>query len=63
MPELDPGAYLLALTLPPQAAPLRVRPVVVGIELPDTGPPEDVVERFARLAGAEITPTGQEDQP
>lgn len=52
MPSLEPGSWLLALRLPPGTAPVHVRPVVVGIDLPDTGPPDDVVRRFAKLAGA-----------
>ena len=50
MPTLEPGTWLLAVTLSPGAEPVRLQPVVVGIELPDTGPPEEVVERYQRLA-------------
>ena len=53
MPTLDPGTWILAVSLPPHAEPVRLQPVVVGIELPDTGPPEDVVQRYLRLAGAD----------
>jgi hypothetical protein len=50
MPTLDPGTWLLAVSLPAHAQPVRLQPVVVGVELPDTGPPEDVVQRYLRLA-------------
>jgi hypothetical protein len=55
MAELEPGDYLLALTSPPDAAPLRVRPVVVGLELPDTGPPPEVIRQYMQDAGAVAT--------
>ncbi len=50
MPTLEPGRWLMMIRLPPDAEPVRLQPVVVGIELPDTGPPEDVVQRYLRLA-------------
>ncbi|MBV8202890.1 MAG: hypothetical protein JOZ15_19920, partial [Acidobacteria bacterium] len=52
MAELEAGDYLLVLTAPPDTAPLRARPVVVGIELPDTGPPSDVIQKYLQRAGA-----------
>jgi hypothetical protein len=50
MPRLEPGTWLLALRLPPHATPVRAQPVVVGIELPDSGPPDDVIQRYLRLS-------------
>ncbi len=50
MPTLDAGSWLLAVSLPPDAEPVRLQPVVVGIELPDTGPPDEVIQRYLRLA-------------
>lgn len=44
--ELPAGDYLLALSLPPDAAPARARPVLAGLLLPDTGPPGEVVRRY-----------------
>jgi hypothetical protein len=52
MSELTAGDYLLALTAPPDAAPLRVRPVLVGLTLPDTGPPPEVIRKYMQEAGA-----------
>jgi hypothetical protein len=52
MSELSAGDYLLALTSPPDAAPLRVRPVLVGLTLPDTGPPPEVIRKYMQEAGA-----------
>lgn len=50
MHELAPGPYLLQLRLPPDAAPIKARPVVVGLERPSTEPPEDVVRRYLAMA-------------
>ncbi|MFT5679709.1 MAG: hypothetical protein ACI8RZ_000614 [Myxococcota bacterium] len=44
--ELAAGDYLLALSLPPDAAPARARPVIAGLILPDAGPPAEVVRRY-----------------
>jgi hypothetical protein len=60
--ELEPGDYLLALTAPADAAPLRVRPVVVGLELPDTGPPPDVIRQYLQQAGAAVPAAGSGSQ-
>ena len=46
MPVLAPGTYLLALHAPAAGRPVRARPAVVGLRLPDTGPPEDVLKRY-----------------
>jgi hypothetical protein len=52
MAELDAGDYLLALAAPPDAAPVRARPVLVGLRLPDTGPPPEVIRQYLQEAGA-----------
>lgn len=52
MAELEAGDYLLVLTAPPDSAPLRVRPVVVGLDLPDTGPPPEVIRHYLQDVGA-----------
>jgi hypothetical protein len=52
MAELEAGDYLLVLTAPPDSAPLRVRPVVVGLDLPDTSPPPEVIRHYLQEAGA-----------
>ncbi len=52
MPRLTPGLYLLNMKVSSSAAgPVKVRPVVVGLELPDTGPPEDVIQEYLRPPG------------
>jgi hypothetical protein len=43
---LDPGTYLLALSVPADAGPVTARPSIVGLDTPDTGPPEDVVRHY-----------------
>jgi hypothetical protein len=51
MPELTSGTWLLTLTLPPDAAPVRARPALAGVEHRDTGPPEAVITSYLELAG------------
>ncbi|HEX3530880.1 MAG TPA: hypothetical protein VH988_27775 [Thermoanaerobaculia bacterium] len=51
--DLAPGDYLLALRSPAGAAPVKARPAVAGLVLPDTGPPEDVIRQYLQEAGAE----------
>jgi hypothetical protein len=63
MAELEAGDYLLALTSPPDAAPVRVRPVVVGLELPDTGPPPEVIRQYLRDAGAVVPDAASGSHP
>ncbi|MCB9743418.1 MAG: hypothetical protein H6740_12520 [Alphaproteobacteria bacterium] len=53
MAKLSPGAYLLVLHLPADADPVRVRPALVGVEPPDTGPPEEVVREYVPRRGGE----------
>jgi hypothetical protein len=52
--ELDAGTWFLALRQPADAAPVRVRPALAGIDPPDTGPPDEVVRTYLQLAG--LTP-------
>jgi hypothetical protein len=51
MPRLEAGTYLLELRAPRDGGPVTAQAAVVGLEPPDTGPPEEVVrqylERFA----------------
>jgi hypothetical protein len=61
MPELAAGDYLLALRSPAGAAPVKVRPAVAGLVLPDTGPPEDVIRQYLQEAGAETAPESNSD--
>jgi hypothetical protein len=56
MPELAAGDYLLALRSPAGAAPVKARPAVAGLVLPDTGPPSDVIQKYLQDAGAEAAP-------
>jgi len=57
MPTLNPGTYLLALHAPPDAGPVPARPALAGVELPGTGPPEDIIRSYLKLATApEPTP-------
>lgn len=54
MPDLAPGDYLLELHAPAAAAPVRARPALAGLVLPDTGPPEEVIQQYLQEAGAEV---------
>jgi hypothetical protein len=57
MPSLQPGVYLLELRAPRDAGPVTAQAALVGLDPPDTGPPEEVVrqylERFAVKVGEE----------
>lgn len=46
MPELPAGTWILVLSQPADAPPVRVRPSLVGVDAPDTGPPADVVRTY-----------------
>jgi hypothetical protein len=55
MPELPAaGDYLLVLHSPAAAPPVRARPALAGLTLPDTGPPADVVRRYLEEAGVAV---------
>ncbi|MDP2313137.1 MAG: hypothetical protein Q8P41_09555, partial [Pseudomonadota bacterium] len=51
MPTLAPGRHLLTASLPAGAAPARIRPALVGLAPPDTGPPEEVIRAYLVAAG------------
>jgi hypothetical protein len=62
MTKLTPGEYVLTLHAPPQSNPAKVRPAVVGIRPPDTGPPAEVVRKYLQLAtGRSEVPTAGQD--
>lgn len=44
--QLDPGTYLLRLTLSPGEAPVHYKPVALGLEPPGIGPPLDYLREF-----------------
>jgi hypothetical protein len=44
--DLKPGTYLLAIRAPKEGSPVRAQPAVVGILLPSTGPPEEVIRKY-----------------
>jgi hypothetical protein len=56
MHRLDPGRYVLEVRAPMQGATLTVRPALVGIAPPPTGPPPDVVAQYLEMVG--LTPSG-----
>jgi hypothetical protein len=46
MPTLEAGTYLLALQAPSDAVPVTARASLVGLKLPDVGPPSDVIRKY-----------------
>ncbi len=44
--ELEPGRYVLEVSCPTAALPVWVRPVVVGLQNPGTGPPEKILQSY-----------------
>jgi hypothetical protein len=48
MPELAGGDYLVSVRAPADAAPVKIRPALAGIEPPGTGPPPEVVLTYVR---------------
>ncbi|MBV9076249.1 MAG: DUF1311 domain-containing protein [Methylobacteriaceae bacterium] len=52
---LDPGRYLLEASLPADGRTATLRPAVIGIAPPPSGPPPDVVARYLELVG--LAPT------
>jgi hypothetical protein len=50
MASLTPGTYVLVLSAPADVAPVRVRPVVVGLRSPGSGPPPEVIRKYLDLA-------------
>ena len=51
MKQLTPGRYLLEARAPADGETLIVRPAVIGITPPDSGPPPDVARRYLELVG------------
>lgn len=46
MINLKPGAYLMKLRLPDNSAPVKARPAIVGLKVPDAGPPDEEIRRY-----------------
>lgn len=53
MPTLVAGRYYIAIELPPDSAPVRVRPILLGINKPDTRPPLDILRRYVESKDGE----------
>jgi hypothetical protein len=54
MPELAPGQYVFAISVPLESPPVRVRPALVGLERPSTNPPWDVIKEYLEHAGRKL---------
>ena len=48
---LQPGRYLIDVSLPPEATPATIRPAVVGIKPRGSGPPPEVARTYLELVG------------
>ncbi len=46
MLRLKPGIYLMKLHAPDAAAPVKARPALVGLRMPDTGPPPEEIRKY-----------------
>ncbi len=56
--DLDPGRYLLEASVPADGRMTVVRPAIVGLAPPPSGPPPDVIHDYMRLVGlAPAAPT------
>lgn len=53
MHTLKAGDYVLVVRAPADGWPVRVRPAVVGVLRPPTGPPEEVIRRYRDMAKTE----------
>lgn len=49
--DLKAGTWYLRISQPADAAPVRARPAVAGIDPPDDGPPDNVVRSYLEKAG------------
>jgi hypothetical protein len=52
MHELVTGEYYLLVRAPTDGAGVVIRPAVVGLERPSTGPPEDIIRGYVRSEGS-----------
>lgn len=48
--ELVAGDYVLLVSAPAEGEPLRIRPALVGLQRPGSGPPEEVIRIYLELA-------------
>jgi uncharacterized protein len=51
MHDLAPGGYLLAVDVPADGVAVDIEPALVGLTLPDKGPPDDVKAQYLALVG------------
>jgi hypothetical protein len=48
MPALVAGRYYLSVEVPAASAPVKVQPIVLGLNEPDTRPPYDILRRYVQ---------------
>ena len=54
MPQLTPGHYVFAVSVPKNSLPVRLRPALVGLEKPPTGPPAEVIKQYLEQSGLKL---------
>jgi len=53
MHDLPPGTYFLAVDVPASGAATDIQPALVGMTLPDNGPPDDVKAEYLPTAAGD----------
>jgi len=56
MLTLEPGRYLLALSVPKRARPVQLQPALVGVDAPSSGPPDEEIKKYLQFANEEAQP-------
>jgi len=54
MPTLNPGSYYLAIRTPAAGPPIRIKPLLVGLRAPHSGPPQEVIRDYLEKAGLKL---------
>jgi hypothetical protein len=49
--KLPAGTFVLAVEVPAGASPIEIRPALVGVHEPDSGPPDDIKRHYLQLVG------------
>ena len=49
--QVEAGSYFLLVESPPDSRAIKLRPALVGVAKPDSGPPPDVRQSYLELVG------------
>jgi len=58
--ELPAGQYYLQIVLPAAAAPVKLRPALVGLKKPDLGPPLEIIKQYVQANAPQTLPSNIE---